>query len=126
MRINISRSRSGLPCLCESGGALTSSGHATIIADGAGYPKRAIRVFTRGELCNGDHAIIPIRVGDIVVKVETHHDKTAVTVFVISAIYDDGAELEPCATPIAEDAIMAAIAKARDFHCRRPFYIKAD
>ena len=124
MRINISKSRTGIPCLWECGGGYTNTGSATIITDKNGYPKRAIYVRTHGDRCNGDHALIPVSVGDKVVVAKTHRDETSVTVFVISAIYDDGAELEPCATPIAEDAIMAAITKAHQYHCRRPFYIK--
>lgn len=124
--LNLYRSRSGLPCLWESGGGCTNTGNAAIITDKNGYPKRAIHVRTHGDLCNGDHALIPVSVGDKIILAETHREKVTLVVLKITAIHDDDFDIEPCWTPIAEDAIMAAIAKARDFHCRRPYYIKEE
>ena len=124
LNLNLHRSRSGLPCLWECGGGYTNTGSAAIITDKNGYPKRAIHVRTHGDLSNGNHALIPVTVGDKVVVAETQRDKTAVKVLEITAIHEAEADFELCNTPIAEDAIMAAIAKARHYHCRRPFYIK--
>ena len=80
------RSRSGLACLWECGGGLTNTGRAQLVASPTGKPKRAIYIRTHGDLCNGDHAPIPVRVGDCVVSVDRHRDRVAVQVECITAI----------------------------------------
>ena len=124
MHIKIELSNSGKACLWEGGGSWSNTGSATIITDYDGYPKRAIFVRDHGDLCNGNHALIPVTVGDKIVTAETHRDKAAITVMEIVGIDGAEAEVEICAEPIAEAALATVIAKARYFHCRRPFYIK--
>jgi len=60
-------SKSGIPCMWEKGGGMSSIGHATIIADSVGGPKRPIFVRKKGELSCGEHALIPVVTGDYVV-----------------------------------------------------------
>lgn len=115
--------KSGLTAMWEKGGSFTNTGSVTIIADHNGYPKRPVCVRTRGDLACGNHALIPIRTGDVVVSVDRHHDKVAITVERIVSILDDGAVVEPCNDLICVDAIQAAIEKANDYHCRQPYYI---
>lgn len=124
VNLKLCHSRSGLPCLWECGGGYTNTGSAAIITDKNSYPKRAIYVRTHGDLCNGDHALIPISVGDKIILAETHREKVTLVVLKITAIHDDDFDIEPCWTPIAESAILAALEKSRSYHCRSPFYIR--
>lgn len=117
-------SKTGVPCLWENGGGCTNTGTAQIIADGLGYPKRAICVRTHGDRACGDHALIPVRAGDHVVTVDRHHDKVAIRVERIASINGNSAELVPETAPICVDAINAAVAKSNDYHCRTPYYIR--
>lgn len=118
------RSRSGLVCLYECGGGLTNTGGAQLVTSPTGKPKRAIYIRTHGQLCNGDHALIPVRVGDCVVSVDRHRDRVAVQVERITAINGDTATLEHTDDLICWDAIQAAVEKSWDYHCRQPHYIR--
>lgn len=119
-------SRRGFVCLWEYGGGCTNTGSAQIITDADGKPKRAIFVSTHGDLCNGNHALIPVNIGDKIVTADTERDKTFLGVFEIVAIRDGKAVCDICTEPIAESAIVAALLKARDYHCREPYYIQGD
>lgn len=122
--VDITRSKTGLPCLWESGGGWSNTGNAQIITDGQGYPKRAIHIREHGPLACSDHALIPIREGDHIVTVRRHWDRVAVQVERIASIQEDTATLALEAEPICFDAIEAAVAKANDYHCRSAYYIK--
>lgn len=117
------RSKSGLPCVWERGGGYSNIGDAQIVTDGQGYPKRAIHVRTYGDLACGDHALIPVEVGDHVVTVDRHRDKVSAKVERIVSIQEDSATVVPAETPICVNAIYAAIDKSADYHCRTPYYI---
>lgn len=108
----------------EQGGGYTNTGSAVIIADHNGYPKQAIEVYTTGELACGKHALIPVEVGDVIITVDRHRDRIAVTIRRITLIDDVGIGGETCEDLICVDAIEAAIAKSYDYHCRKPYYIK--
>lgn len=124
MRFTVSFSKTGFPCLTEQGGGYTNTGTARIVADHNGYPKRAIKVFDRGDLACSDHAVIPVRVGDVVITADRHHDKVFLAVERIVSINGDTANTVPAAEAICWDAVEAAVAKSRDYHCRRPYYIQ--
>ena len=124
MRFTVSFSKTGSTCLTEYGGGYTNTGTARIVADHSGYPKRAIKVFERGNLACGDHAVIPIRPGDVVITVDRHHDKLALAVERIVSIDGNTANTAPAAEAICWDAVEAAVAKSYDYHCRTPYYIQ--
>ena len=124
MTYSVEQTKSGIPAMWEKGGAFSNTGEAVIIADRNGYPKRPVCVRTHGNLACGCHALVPVAAGDIIVTVNRHHDRAAVTVERISAISGDAARAEPCADPICVDAIYAAIDKANEYHCRTPHYIR--
>lgn len=126
MLISITYSKVGFPCLTECGGSYTNTGSARIIADKNGYPKRAIKVFDHGDLACGDHAVIPVQVGDVVITADRHHDKVTLAVERIVSIDGDTANTAPVTEAICWDAVDAAVAKAYDYHCRRPYYIRKD
>ena len=118
------RSKSGLACLWECGGGLTNTGGARLVTSPTGKPKRAIHIRTHGDLCNDNHALIPVKVGDCVVSVDRHWDRVSVKIERITAIDGDTATLEPTGDLISYDAIQAAVAKSKDYHCREPYYIQ--
>lgn len=122
--IEITRSKSGYPCLWERGGGYTNTGEAQIITDGQGYPKRAIAVRSHGDLACMNHALIPVHEGDHIVTVNRHRDKIAVQVERIVSIEGDTARTVPETAPICDGAIWAAAEKSNDYHCRVPHYIQ--
>ena len=108
----------------EEGGAYTNTGFAIIVADKNGYPKRPVKIRTSGSLACAEHALIPVVTGDIIITVDRHRDRVSLVVERIVSTEDLQVELEPCDDRICVDAIHAAIAKADDYHCRKPYYIK--
>lgn len=122
--MSLHRSRSGLPCLWECGGGLTNTGYARLITSPTGKPKHAIYVRTHGDRCCGNHALIPVKVGDCVVSVDRHWDRVSIMVEHIIAISGDTATVERTDDLISYDAIQAAVAKSQHYHCREPYYIR--
>lgn len=122
--VEITRSKSGTPCLWENGGGYSNTGAAQIITDDLGNSVRAIFVRRRGDLCCGNHALIPVREGDHIVTADRHRGQVAIQVERIISIQEDTATLTPETAPICYDAIEAAVAKSRDYHCRSAYYIK--
>lgn len=119
-------SRSGLPCLAESGGGYTNTGTAQIIANTKGAPKKAIHVPTSGDLACNDHAIIPVQVGDYVVEVDRHRDRFKIAVGRITGICENELTLERIGKNhwhALENAIDAGVEKSQHYHCRVPYYI---
>jgi hypothetical protein len=133
--LSIERSRSGLPCLWERGGGATNTGSATVIADPEGRPKRPIYIRRRGPLACGEHALIPVRVGDLVVRASHHRGDFDIEVFRIMEISGDEAVVEAIAdfrkgewapaepNGAVAEAVRAAQQKATCYHCREPHYV---
>lgn len=111
-----------IPCLTERGGRYSNTGEAQIITDAKGFPKRALLVPRYGDLCNGDHAYIPIRNGDHVVTVKRHWNRVMVYIERIIGIQTKKAILAVETQPICMNAVNAAVAKSNDYHCCRPYY----
>ena len=63
-------SKRGLPCLWECGGATSNKGSAIIIASSKGEPKEALCL---GSHSNGQHALIPVQIGDYIVCSHQFH-----------------------------------------------------
>lgn len=128
--IKIHFSRTGSPCLWESGGGLTRRGNAQLIGDLYGRQKRALYVPRGGHLACGDHALIPVRKGDTVALA----GRQSVTVYEIVALGNETATLRPLGgygegewdanfpdhlRPIAQ----MAMKKAGTYHCREAMWI---
>jgi len=118
-------SKSGLPCIWESGGSSTKTGGARIICTSNGLPKKAIYIPRGGHLSNGGHALIPVVVGDIIIF-HSHDRKGGETeILKIKKIvgekaYTETIEMKDC----YKNAVEAAIKKAHIYHCREAIYIK--
>jgi hypothetical protein len=132
--INIVRSKKNIPCLWEQGGGATNTGEAQIIASEEGKPKRALYIARRGPLSCGEHALIPLKIGDYVINADHHRFDFHVSVGRIKEIKEEEAVLEIVSTfsygewdnephEFLKNAIEAAKDKACSYHCRTPKYI---
>ncbi len=132
-------SKSGLPCLWESGGGFTNTGRAQIICDPNGRPKKAIYIRRRGELACREHALIPVCPGDFVVRAYQHRGDFAISLWRLDqrykwdggerflgvqlAVFDDGEWDHPEIAEEFQAAITAVKEKARCYHCREPHFV---
>lgn len=151
IKFKISSSKSGVPCLWEQGGGYTATGNVVVITDKEGASKRPIYVKKRGHLACGEHALIPVEVGDAVIKASHHNGDFHISINRITFIgsvplcpfgkggtcvdrdphahceliasYDNGQWDEVDFSSFSA-AIEAAKSKALHYHCREPHYIK--
>lgn len=122
----------------EEGGGWSNTGSSTIICDRNGLAKKAIYVRKRGSLACEKHALIPIIVGDVVIKANHHRRDFDIDVKRIVKIpeQDDENEIQfetinsfSCGEWDSDierykDAVDAAMEKATIYHCRHPLFIK--
>ena len=118
-------SRAGLPCMWESGGGSTKTGGAKIICTASGSSKKAIYIPRGGHLSNGEHALIPVAVGDIIIF--HSHDRKGGETEILKIVkivgekaYTETIEMKDC----YKNAVEAAIKKAHIYHCREAVYVK--
>lgn len=134
----LQRSRGkGIPCLWERGGGYSNTGAATVIANPSGLPKRPLYIRRSGSLACAEHALIPIRPGDLVVRASHHRYDYHIRVFRIEKIREDADEVELVLINefdqgewtedyFPEAAVDAAKRKAACYHCRGPFFVAHD
>jgi len=131
--------RTGIPCLWEAGGGATNTGKAQVICAADGSPKKAIYVRRYGHLANREHALIPVRRGDVVVKAHHHRRDFRVSIWRLGDLCRDEEQPYFPATLISywngyewTDqeaakpywlAMQAASEKATCYHCREPHFI---
>lgn len=117
-------SKSGTPCLYECGGGYSNTGHAQVIADANGKPKRAIYIPNHGDLACGNHALIPVKAGDLVVISKRHRHYVELNTYRIEAFTAENALLVLVDDSVeCDDMEQAAFAKSFAYHCREPYYI---
>ena len=135
--ITVSISKSGLPCVWESGGGYTSTGNSIIVCNRHGDAKKPIYI-PRCYAC-GQHALIPVRVGDHIIKTSRHQEDYEIGIYRVMGIntvdanatlslvnkYDSGEWDSPLSEDL-EPAVNASKRKARCYHCREPHYIKEE
>lgn len=140
--MKVTRDKRGVPCLWESGGGSTNTGNATLIAGPHGEKKVPVYIRRAGQLSCGDHAMVPIEVGDTVVTANHHRGDFSVVVFRIKRIGeglgigpDDEALLvseyifdmnqwNSAPTTDIMAVVEAAKDKAKKYHCREAQWIK--
>lgn len=132
-KMEIERTKRGIPCMWESGGGYTNTGVATIIAGKNGEPKKAIYIRRRGQLANSHHALIPVTVGDYVLKADHHRGDFNIFIYKIKKILKEEILTEKIGEfsnnewdhlpKFLEDAVETAIKKATCYHCREPHFI---
>jgi len=111
-------------------------GGATVVAAADGSAKHAIYIRKGGLLINGNHALIPIAVGDVVIRAYHSRGDFVINVSAITSITDNEAALECIALyssgewnnpSIGEKynaAISACVDKAMCYNCAEPHYIQ--
>jgi hypothetical protein len=137
--IKIWKSKSGLSCLWETGGAYTNTGSAQIICNEMGQAKKAIYIKRKGDLACGAHALIPVQINDILINASQHRGDFNIDVWKIVGINNEHEELkleliqnysednqDDYTDRIYVSAINAAKKKSEDYHCRYPYFIKIE
>ena len=122
IQIETEITKTGIPCLWESGGSYTNTGEAQIIGDRDGNPKKPIYIRQYGELACREHALIPIRKNDRVIRAERHRDSCDIKAYVITEITEGTATVKEL-EHVNSDMVQAAIDKVYDYHCKYPVYI---
>ena len=139
--LELTISKTVIPCLWEAGGGYTNTGSATIIAGKDGLPLRPIYIRERGSLACENHALIPVTAGCFVVEADHHREDFIIQTWRVLDIKDDTAQAE-LAWEYSEGqfgepasyigklllqnlkaAMDAAVEKATCYHCRAPHYI---
>lgn len=129
-------SKTGLPCLWESGGGDVNTGHALLITDEKGGKKTPIYIKTYGDIRNKEHALIPIQKGDNVVylfrgrnyyyieirEINEIDTKKKTAEYTVKHIFKNDAwdaEIDEC----FKFPINAAKKKSNDIDCKTPYYV---
>lgn len=133
MEISIEITKGGHPAAWERGGGCRKTGNAQIICNSDGTPKKPVYINRRGHLSNGDHALLILAPGDIIIQADHHRGDFEIFIMKIASIGDETAEAdiihhfsfgewdeEP--PTYLKTAIKAAQEKATCYHCRSPHY----
>ena len=133
----LSVSKSGIPCLWEAGGGFSNTGNAQIICDEQGRKKKAIYVQRRGPRACSEHALIPVREGNIVIRADHHRGDFVIEIYEVRESQTDFVTFELIKInefsqgewdkPLPDyliDAVDASKRKALAYHCREPYFIK--
>lgn len=134
-KLRIERTKSGYPALWENGGSATNTGEATIIAGANGRRKKAIYIKRKGHLSNGNHALIVVEAGDVIVKSYHKRKDFWTRVFQIKSFDGEYAVAEliyefrdgqwNCCPPASlQPAITAGMEKATCYHCRSAHWVE--
>lgn len=138
MKRNISLTKSGLPAMWESGGAMTNSADCTLVGDKFAQRKKPVFIRTGGHLSNDNHALFILNKGDVIVvgtrarsdysyvilrfvSCEKLGDGKAIGEFDIINHFSEGQwdnELDPMYNEILD----AAKSKMSKYHCRSTVY----
>ena len=137
--IRIELSKRGLPCIWEEGGAGSNTGSCILVGDMNCRPKKPIYVATRGHLSNGNHALIPVKINDIVVICNQWRKDYKIYIYIITsfnmekqrALLElvnsfDRNEWDFDLLQKYVDIVETAKSKARAYHCRSPYFIKEE
>jgi hypothetical protein len=125
-------SKTGLPCVWESGGGRTHTGSSQIVCDRNGLPISPLYIKQRGTLVCGQHALFHVKPGTYVIRASRRHLDYEVEVYMVQDSptrlelvysYSQG-EWVPDLPMELEAAVEAAKGKTTEYHCRRPVYFK--
>lgn len=139
--MNADLTKRGLVSLWEKGGGYCNTGRATIICKADGSKPTAVYVRRRGQLACEEHALVPVHSGYLIIESYHHHgdfehqiykvlrtftegegDKMQGKIEVIKVnSFDQGEWDDPLGN--LEAAVAAAEAKAKDYHCRSPYWV---
>lgn len=129
-------SKSGIPCLWESGGGYSNTGNACCIAKGDGSKLVPIFIRNVGQLACNNHALFAIRVGNCICKVARSGNDYEVMLYKVVRLWTDnngapfaeciliGSELDGESDISSEYKLFveATKLKSRTYHCRVPMW----
>lgn len=132
--IEIYFSKSGIPCLWESGGGMTRTGYSTLIADKDGKPKKALFINTSGHLACGNHALVPLKLNDYIINHSRKEDASIIYQVVLFDLKNRLAKVKKINSskygewefPLTKkfvDVVHHAREKASHYHCRKPYFV---
>jgi len=135
MKLSFEVSKKGIPCLWEKGGSYTNTGEVQLIADMFGQRKKALFIRRGGQLSCQEHALIPVRVGDVVAQATHHRGEFDMCLYQIQSIDLDNKTLnlelvnaygrgqwDTDLLAQYTNLIEATMAKAKDYHCKTVYY----
>jgi len=135
-KLVLSISNKGIPCLWENGGKITDDfGQSFIIADKQSKPKKPLYIRTDPKP-NSGHALIPVRLHDIIIVCKVRDEVSTIQIYSISKIdleeklayvdminsFENG-EWAAVSNPIYDTAIVAATLKAKTVNCIDVVYV---
>ncbi|MFB6225563.1 MAG: hypothetical protein ABEI13_03860 [Candidatus Paceibacteria bacterium] len=137
MQVNVTKR--GLPALWESGGGFSNTGNATIICGKKGEAIRPVYIRRKGQRACSHHALIAIKSGYHVIKARHHNGDFDIDIYRVENIdteseyatlkhvnnFSEG-EWDQDLSEYLHSPVDAARKKARDYHCRDPYFIKVD
>ncbi|BER92701.1 hypothetical protein [Atrimonas thermophila] len=139
MKINVEKTKKGLPALWEEGGGYSNTGEAQIICGPQGEPLSPIYIRKKGPLANSKHALFLIRPGYYVIRAYHHRRDFDIDVLRIENVDVDGEEAEVALVcqfdqgewdsslpSFLSAAVEAAKEKAVCYHCREPHFVAPD
>lgn len=89
IKIKIERTKKDFPALWELGGGQTNTGSARIICSADGSPKKATYIRRRGHLAGGNHALLIVGPGDVVIEADHHRGDFHVAIYKIKGFEDE-------------------------------------
>jgi len=133
MRLETVKTRSNKDAMWEEGGGSTNTGSAQVIALAEGGKPVACYINRRGNLSNGQHGLVTVKPGMIMIQTNRHREDFETNVYEVIELDEKTMSFRPTYTflqgewdnPIPEKylaAVEACKAKASCYHCREPHY----
>jgi len=133
-RVVITLTNSRKPAHWESGGGTTSTGRAVIVTDRHYQRLDPLYVKRKGPLSNANHALLPLKKGYKLIYVWHFNEDFEIVIMELKSVKGNIGEFEVLnhfvedsqhdwRDKLYSDAVKAGIAKSKDYHCRKPYYI---
>ena len=133
-RAVITLTNSRRPAYWESGGSTTSTGRAVIVTDRHYQKLDPLYVKRKGPLSNANHALLPLKKGYKLIHVWQFNGELEIVIMELLSVKGNIGKFEVIhhfledtqrewENKLYSDAVLAGVAKAKDYHCRKPYFI---